>query len=470
MSIDQIRQGPSLERCQALCLLSIAQHYHGFEKESYINLGIAIRMASWLQLHKVEMFQVDTPSPQAIRKAEAARRTLWTLFCQDILITRGTSILFLSLCDITTLLPCSEHDFNHGQDPSTRATLINRFPANQRPGPSLDQGQSLFASSIRIFYIWGTIQRKLAHYKQQPWQGGFDHEVEHIKQRLKHWELWLPENHTWSMLMLPEHRTNGHDLAYLKVTMMLRLCNIALRQPWVEEIIHYDPAKAQQEPYIMTSRELYKEVYMLFLQINILFFSKLTSECGEDQIFALCVYTCGLLSAYLCKYPLICQDRSIIAQGPRMLTTILSIFEERIDRWPQAARWKDELSSILYYPASSDEKKAQAQVFTVSQLDRPTTSGIETAHLPPAATTQSSTSIQVITSPKSHSSHLVSVSCRDDLAHLYQGCPYPQANSLPQSRTLSQGPRYTMNSQEYDTVNQMTASDHSYTDAQISIL
>lgn len=36
MSLDQIHQGPSLERCQALCLLSIAQHCHGFEKDSYV--------------------------------------------------------------------------------------------------------------------------------------------------------------------------------------------------------------------------------------------------------------------------------------------------------------------------------------------------------------------------------------------------------------------------------------------------
>ncbi|KAK7219764.1 hypothetical protein V2G26_007794 [Clonostachys chloroleuca] len=172
-----------------------------------------------------------------------------------------------------------------------------------------------------------------------------------------------------------------------------------------------------------------------------------------------------------------------------MLTTILSIFEERIDIWPQAARWKDELSSIQYYPASSVEKKAQAQVCTVNQLDGPTTSGIKTAHLPPAATIQYSTSIQEMASSKrKHSSHLVSVSCRDDLRHLYQGCPYPQANGLPQSRTLSQSPRYTMNSQEYDTASQIDdrissnpysahplisttpTHDHSYTDAQISIL
>jgi hypothetical protein len=52
-----------------------------------------------------------------------------------------------------------------------------------------------------------------------------------------------------------------------------------------------------------TTRELYNNVCTLYNQIDSLFSGKLTNEGGEDQIFALCVYHCGLFAAYLCKYP-----------------------------------------------------------------------------------------------------------------------------------------------------------------------
>ncbi|KAK7211076.1 hypothetical protein V2G26_018254 [Clonostachys chloroleuca] len=203
--------------------------------------------------------------------------------------------MFLSPPDITTLLPCSELDFSQGQDSRTRATLADTPPANEHQGSSQDRGRRLFASLIQIFDIWGTIKRKLPHYAQPSRQGDLGHE---------------------SLPILRKHRENAHELAYLRVTMMLRLCNIAVRQPRVEEIIHIDPAKAQQERYIRTSLSF-------------------------TTMFA---YSSCRLTA--------CSQ---------MLTKILSIFDERMDIWPRAACWKDELSSIQPYLTGSEEEEAQAQ-------------------------------------------------------------------------------------------------------------
>ncbi|CAG9940450.1 unnamed protein product [Clonostachys rosea f. rosea IK726] len=357
MSLDQIHQEPTLERCQAFCLLSIAQDCQGFHKESYINLGIAIRMASWLQLHKEEMFELDDDSPIMIRRAESARRTLWMLFCHENLISGSTSVMFLSPPDITTYLPCSEPDFIQGQEPRSRATLADTPPAIEHPASTGDRGRSLFASLIQIHHIWGIARRTVSNRHSRP--DDTDSDLEGLKKKLKHWEESLPKYHNWSLPMLRKHRANGHELAYLKVAMMLRLCNIIIRQPRVESVL-VDVTKSQQEPYMETTRELYNNVCTLYNQIDSLFSGKLTNEGGEDQIFALCVYHCGLFAAYLCKYPSVCQDSAIVANGPKMLNKIYTIIDEKMDIWPQAAGWRIELTNIQPCLAGPGDEKAQA--------------------------------------------------------------------------------------------------------------
>lgn len=178
-----------------------------------MNLGIAIYMATSLKLHNEETFQNNFSSPQVIQKAESARRTLispfpiinlyciaepnyngwqWALFCQENLLSEATSIIFLSPCDMTALLPCGEHDFIQGQDPQIRAALAGTPSANENP-ESQYRMRSLFASLVQIFDICGTIKRKLPINAQRCRQGDL---AERIKQRLKQLEDRLPEQHT----------------------------------------------------------------------------------------------------------------------------------------------------------------------------------------------------------------------------------------------------------------------------------
>ncbi|VUC30339.1 unnamed protein product [Clonostachys rosea] len=501
MSLDQIHQEPTLERCQAFCLLSIAQHCQGFQKESYINLGIAIRMASWLQLHQEEMFELDDASPSMIRRAESARRTLWMLFCHENLVSGSTSVMFLSPPDITTYLPCSEPDFNQGQEPRSRATLAGTPPAIEHPASTEDPGRSLFASLIQVHHIWGIVRRTVSNRHSGP--DDSDNDLAELKTKLKHWEDSLPKYHAWSLPMLRKHRANGHELAYLKVAMMLRLCNIILRQPRVESVLE-DGTDSQQEPYLETTFELYNDVCTLFNQIDSLFSGKLTNEGGEDQIFALCVYHCGLFAAYLCKYPSVCQDSSIVAKGPKMLNKIYTIIDEKMDIWPQAAGWRIELTNIQPCLTGPRDEEAQvhedmqpsvthmvavSEVSSVNstrsaptvQFDRSMTS-----HSPPAPISQVSTAPIGEMAPSRHFAGHNSnpVTAQAALRNPHEGSPtplpplptYPTIQtsgppSLPPTgfhhslTLLSQGPRQTLNTPSFYFENQADGPrvlDHTY--------
>ncbi|KAM0570107.1 hypothetical protein ACHAP9_004196 [Verticillium nonalfalfae] len=82
LALNELYSEPTLERCQAFYLLSIAQQGSGWRNRSYINLGIATRMAVLMHLHREETYVIKVPTKELVIKAESARRTLWMLHRQ----------------------------------------------------------------------------------------------------------------------------------------------------------------------------------------------------------------------------------------------------------------------------------------------------------------------------------------------------------------------------------------------------
>lgn len=76
VALTELYQEPTLPRCQAFYLLSLAQQGSGYRNRSFVNLGIALRMAILMQLHREETYALDNPTQAMIQKAESARRTL----------------------------------------------------------------------------------------------------------------------------------------------------------------------------------------------------------------------------------------------------------------------------------------------------------------------------------------------------------------------------------------------------------
>ncbi|CAI4211185.1 unnamed protein product [Parascedosporium putredinis] len=205
-----------------------------------INMGIAIRMAILMQLHREETYNSENRSFDDIIRAESARRTLvrftsvavsWMLHSQDNLHSGPVSPVSLSASDITTLLPCDEDSFANGKIPESRAALEDTPPAIENPDLLIDPNRSLFASLIQIHYYWGSIARRAMERKRHfPRYRDPGSEFGRWVDKLRSWEENLPKDHTWSPMMLRGYKTDRQNLAYLGVTMMTRLCNIVLRR------------------------------------------------------------------------------------------------------------------------------------------------------------------------------------------------------------------------------------------------
>ncbi|KAF3347185.1 hypothetical protein VdG2_04927 [Verticillium dahliae VDG2] len=269
LALNELYQEPTLERCQAFYLLSIAQQGSGWRNRSYINLGIATRMAVLMHLHREETYVIKVPTKELVIKAESARRTLWMLHSQDNLHCGAKSPISLAASDITCLLPSDENDFANGNEPNSRAALEDTPPARENPSLIHQPTRSLFASLIQAHYYWGKVARRamVSTKSSSPWDP--TSEYSKMAASLASWEQQLPPDHKWSMVLLKGHKSVGEDLAYMSVTMVTKLCNVVLRRPYLDNIIHPEPkSQAHRVFFSHLSDELFRNVRDLFEQID----------------------------------------------------------------------------------------------------------------------------------------------------------------------------------------------------------
>lgn len=212
VALSELYQTPSLERCQAFYLLSIAQQGSGYKNKSYINMGIAMRMAALMRLHREETYTLQNPSKEMVIASESARRTLWMLHSQDNLHSGPESPVSLAADDITALLPCSEEEFAKGQEPASRAALEDTPPAIEDPQLIADPRRSLFATLIQTHYFWGRVSRRAVKYDRssRPWED--TSEYHQLVKKLHDWEHNLPVEHRWSPVLLKGYKAGCQDL------------------------------------------------------------------------------------------------------------------------------------------------------------------------------------------------------------------------------------------------------------------
>lgn len=351
LAIGEIYQEPSLERCQAFYLLSIAQQGSGIRNKSFINMGIAMRMATLMQLHREETYQLQNPTADLVIRAESARRTLWMLHSQDSLHSSPLCPVSLAAADITALLPCDEEDFASGREPGSRAALEGTLPAIENPALMCDPRRSLFATLMQVHHFWGTVGRRAVNFARspRPWEPTSEFSI--MVKKLRDWEQGLPRHHLWSRNLLQKYKSEGQDLAYLSATMVTRLCNIVVRRPYLIDIVNLRAKQSAGHAFFSAmSTELFRNVRELFEQIEAQFSSRSADESVGAQMAAFCVYSCGLFSAYLCKYPELCQDPAIARDGPIMLGRTTAILMECKEVWPLASRWTDALEKFSHDP------------------------------------------------------------------------------------------------------------------------
>ncbi|KAI2620544.1 hypothetical protein GGR54DRAFT_104232 [Hypoxylon sp. NC1633] len=400
LAVHELYLQPTLERCQAFYLLSIAEQGSGKSNTSYISAGVAFRMAALMRLHREEAYSpITSQSPVEYRvRAESARRTFWMLHSQDNLHSGPYKPLSLAPGDITALLPGDEAEFEAGKIPERRAALDGTPPAIQDPDLTSLRPRSLFASLMQVHNLWGIVARRVLFNKKcgRPNDGGSEYAK--LKRKLLDFEHNLPTDHTFGKILLGGYRHYAEDLAYLGLTGCLRLCNIVLRKEYMEEMIRYaqgNPSNPDVRFYKDMAAELFFNVRKLYSQIEAHYEDGVEIGRVGSQMAGFIIYGCGLLASYLCKFPQLDVHHAgqnletIQAEGRTMYTRIVTVLRECQKAWPLAETWCNGLEK---WYEDSNPKRISFQAGTMTDGKEPQPYALNVMHpKPPMSCTRSAT-------------------------------------------------------------------------------
>jgi hypothetical protein len=364
--VPQEMYNVNLENVQAFFLLSVAEWGNGDRDRSSIHMGVAVRMAAMMKLHREETYQLppDAPNDRVVY-AEAARRTFWMIQSQDNLHSGYSSPLPFSSEDITALLPSSESDFSFGVLPAERAALPSTPPALANPSLVDSPRRSLFATLIQSHSLWGQVARRAC----RPENAALGPNAEYISMAamLKRFEDQLPVQQKWSVWSLKVWKDLGFELAYLSVVMMIRLGNILMRRMYLENIkasILQDSTERDgpSDFWKPVSEELFSNVVELYQQIEASFRMRSQTE-GYPAILVFPIYVCGSLALNLWQCPRLCSR--LADKAADMLTRCLQVIEDLQHAWPMARRWQEGLQQAAT-PMSTGPSPASMQAMPVT--------------------------------------------------------------------------------------------------------
>ncbi|KAI1101015.1 hypothetical protein F4804DRAFT_317239 [Jackrogersella minutella] len=388
LAIHELYQQPTLERCQAFYLLSIAEQGSGKSNTSYISAGIAFRMAALMRLHREEAYSpITSQSPIEHRiLAESARRTFWMLHSQDNLHSGPYKPLSLAPGDITALLPSDEREFEDGKIPKQRAALDGTPPALQNPSLTILRPRSLFASLMQVHNLWGIIARRVLFNRRCGRPNDSSSEFAKLNRRLLDFEQNLPNDHMFGKILLGGYRHYAVDLAYLGLTGCIRLCHIVLRKEYMEDMIRYaqgDPSNPEVKFYNSMAAELFFNVRKLYSQIETHYEDGVDIGRVGSQMAGFIIYGCGLLASYLCKFPQLDAHHAgqnlvtIQAEGRNMYTRIVFILRECQKAWPLAKTWCNGLEKWYEDP---NPKRISFQAGTMTDGKEPQPYALSVMH------------------------------------------------------------------------------------------
>jgi hypothetical protein len=425
---------PSLDAIQGFFLMSLAEWGKGDKHRSSIHMGVAVRMAGILRLHREETYYVsDDACPEEVVRSEAARRTFWMLENHDSLYSGYTSLASFSLGDITTLLPCEEHEFAFGISPRDRAALEGTAAAaaaasNGRPGgeqgsPSLSpsRSRSLFATLIQCHNLWGQIARRVARneigHQSPPKSPGVDNtslgedEYTRLSKRLQDFEDALPSRHRWSVWNLRGFRAEGLDLAYLSIVMIIKLSNIILRRSFAQAAVNdHDheggrrsgSASGSCERRNAITAELVSNMVVLHEQIQA-FFALRSPHQGFPAFIVFCIYICGSLANHLlqCEGERSAPAGTSASRAMEILESSTESLESLQEAWPMAQRWSNALNKAYQRQKTKATSSSSSSVVIDPGLRN---------HNPPSSAAAHLSTSNLAANSLSSESHLVPLS------------------------------------------------------------
>lgn len=343
---------PSISRVQALLMLTGHDWGAGNGRRAWIYLGMALRLAEVMDLcQEPKMPTNRRPTREEFIEAEVRRRTAWTCFLMDSLLSGGKGRKrSLTSFDMSIQLPCEKESFVFGHPVSTER--LNGEISMPTGGLSLPIGElGIIAYSMRAANIWGKVARWACSDvvdSQLPWSP--DSEFQILIYELGNWQKNLPERLQYDLFSLHSHNAVDQGQAYCYMHCIYFMSYMFLHRAYLPVLGPQNGAEGTPKSYNEMSdmwknwqktsrRELFRESTMVLEMLDEMRSFGVYFLRGLVPWIGFTIYTAVGVMLYSYNFPSGDDDPSITEKARERVIQGCTFLKDMQNQWPMAETW-----------------------------------------------------------------------------------------------------------------------------------
>ncbi|KAF2494605.1 hypothetical protein BU16DRAFT_43548 [Lophium mytilinum] len=378
----QILQGdletPSVSRVQALLMLTGHDWGAGNGRRAWMYLGMAIRMVQMLDLCQEPKYPKDRlPTREEFIKMEERRRTAWTCFLMDSLLSGGKGRKrSLDASDMMIQLPCEKDDFVFGE-PVCCENIDGQIVM---PPISLDVGElGIIAYSLRAANIWGMVARWACSStvnNELPWAKTSEfHKLIHD---LNAWQGSLPPRLQYDLFSLHSHNAVDQGQAFCYMHCIHFMSFMFLHRAYLPVLgpqnghsdetpkSYNEHSESWKQWQRMSRKELFREATMVCEMLEEMRTFGVFFLRGLVPWIGFTIYTAVGVVLYSYNFPSDDDDPAITQKARERVIQGCLFLKEMKNQWPMADTWFETIKRMQAYyrtlhseegPASPDERR-----------------------------------------------------------------------------------------------------------------
>ncbi|KAL7809267.1 fungal-specific transcription factor domain-containing protein [Trichoderma gracile] len=356
-SIDE----PSLQRIQVLLMLTGHSWGSGEGRRAWVYLGMAVRMAQIMGLF--EDAPVTSPDTQDFIHGEERRRTAWTCFLMDSLLSGGKGReRLLSADSMQIQLPCDTSNFIFGE--SVLCPFIEGFRSDGTA--KLPRGNlGIVAYSMRVADVWGAVAKWSCSSHPNntpPWQA--ESELQRLLVRLNAWRDSLPSRLRYDLSLLHAHSVQNQGQAYCYMHCIYFMSVIFLYRSYLPELEMHEEAEHENGDRKQWTEFSCRELATVADQVcemlqdirgfGFFFLRGLVPWIGFT------IYTAIGTLLYFWHFPHVSEgDPQIESWRQRIIDGCVFLKDMR-QAWPMADTWRETIKAMHIFYSNVKSKGNQA--------------------------------------------------------------------------------------------------------------
>ncbi|KAH7237709.1 uncharacterized protein BKA55DRAFT_578171 [Fusarium redolens] len=328
---------------------TFAAHARSLVLRAWVYLGMAVRMAQVLGLF-------EEPPPATTREdfidAEERRRTAWTCFLMDSLLSGGKGRdRMLSGDKMRIQLPCESDSFNFGQ-----IVLCERLDGSLPDGSAMGivhGSLGIVANSMRVADVWGAVAKWACTRHDNtvpPWQA--QSEFQMLLSRLELWKNSLPERLRYELFLLRAHSVSNQGQAYCYMHCIYFMSVIFLYRSYLPEV-EMQKARVGDKDWdqwsTWSSKELEKVAEQVCDMLQEIRAFGLYFLRGLVPWIGFTIYTAVGTMLYFYHFPNPGDTAHQVEKRREHIVEGLLFLKDMRQAWPMADTWREKIKAMQIF-------------------------------------------------------------------------------------------------------------------------